>query len=56
MSPPRTKAQRRQHIFAFQGNAQVFEAVIGLVRLGQLCHPNRLLKTFRSSNKGRRIA
>jgi hypothetical protein len=55
MSPPHTKDQRRRHAFAFQGNAQIFEAVLAPVRLGQLRHPNRLMETFRSSNKGRRV-
>lgn len=51
-----TKEEKRQRAWAYRGNALVFEAMLGPVRLGQLRHPNRLMEAFRSSNKGRSVA
>ena len=56
MNRIRTKEERRRKAWAYKGNALVFEAILGSVRLGQLRHPNRLMETFRSSNKGRKVA
>ena len=56
MTVERTKEARRRRAWTYKGNAQVFEMMLGSVRLGQLRHPNRLMETFRSSNKGRSIA
>ena len=56
MNDQRTKEERRRRAWAYQGNALVFEMRLGPVRLGQLRHPNRLMETFRSSNKGRSVA
>jgi hypothetical protein len=53
---PRPKEERRRRAWSYQGNALVFETVLGSVWLGHLRHPNRLMQTFRSSNKGRRVA
>jgi hypothetical protein len=56
VNPPRPKEERRRRAWSYQGNALVFEMVLGSVSLGHLRHPNRLMETFRSSNKGRRVA
>ena len=56
MSHLRTKDEKRRRAWAYKGNALIFEMILGPVPLGQLRHPNRLLETFRSSNKGRSVA
>ena len=55
MTVQRTKEARRRRAWSYKGNSLVFEMVLGAVRLGQLRHPNRLMETFRSSNKGRNV-
>ena len=56
MTVQRTKEARRRRAWTYKGNALIFEMVLGPVPLGQLRHPNRLMETFRSSNKRRSVA
>ena len=53
MKSTRTKEERRNRIFVYQGNRLLMDKALGEGVFPRLSHPNRVMRQFRLGNRRR---